>query len=61
MRDWCDNLTADRNIQDSKYNIVAEEGTTGRMFIHPITQAKLTYGASLGIIERFCSTLVSYS
>jgi endoribonuclease Dicer len=60
MRTWCDNLAADRNLEDVNYNLVPVEGIGGRTFTHPVTLAKLTYGASLGIIEHFCTSLVSF-
>jgi endoribonuclease Dicer len=59
MRTWTDNLAADRVLEDAMNSIIPVEGVTGRTFTHPVTGAKLTYGASLKIIEHFCASLVS--
>jgi hypothetical protein len=59
MRAWCANLATDRTLIEAEYERTSAEAVTGRIYIHPTTRAKLTYGASLGIIEQFCASLVS--
>jgi hypothetical protein len=56
LKEWIANLDPSRNMVENDH--IKKNEQVGRFFVHPKSQATLTYSNALGVLSLFASTMV---